>query len=155
MKLSLPWPQNSVEALSSLSCGLLYVIKTGHLTSMHEMSVYKCKNRPSGSNQSCVACLAKHHLLRTRPHRGETQSRCLLFGNRGTVSSYTPDRLPRKNMASSTQGSGAILHVWISTSGESLLKLSDELSRKSYKKKTAAQPQKERERELWEISFLA
>ena len=96
MKLSLPWPQNSVEALSSLSCVLLHVIKTGLLTSMHEMSAYKCKNRPSGSNQSCVACLAKHHLPRTRPHRGETQSRCLLFGNRGTVSSYTPDWLPQE-----------------------------------------------------------
>ena len=97
MKLSLPWPQNSVETLFSPSSVLLHVIKTGLLTSMHEMSAHKCKNRPSGSNHSCVVCLAKHHLPRTRPHRGETQSRCLLFGNSCTVSSYTPHWLPQKN----------------------------------------------------------
>lgn len=87
MKLPLPWSQRRVR--HSLS---LHVIKTGLWTSMREMCAYKWEGCPSGSNQRCL--FGEHHLLRTRPQRDETQSRCLLFGNTSTVSSYTPEWIP-------------------------------------------------------------
>lgn len=54
MKLSLPLPQNSIETL--LPEVLLF--KLAFWQACMKMSALKRKNRPSGSNQSCVACLA-------------------------------------------------------------------------------------------------
>lgn len=50
MKLSLALPQNSVEALFYM------LLKLAFWQACSKMSARKCKNRPSGSNQSCVAC---------------------------------------------------------------------------------------------------
>ncbi|KAM7387057.1 hypothetical protein PAMA_009601 [Pampus argenteus] len=55
-------------ALTTEQCGNtlpphVHVVKTGLLTSMHEISAFKCEDRPSGSNQCCVACFAATECL--------------------------------------------------------------------------------------------
>lgn len=86
----------------------VHVIKTGLLTSMHEMSARTVSARTTPLVLISVVLLVWDHLLRTRPERSETQSRCLLFSNSSAVSQRVT---PTNNMADSGDGSRAGRHL--------------------------------------------